>query len=585
MKIDSIEINSFSREEYTANQTPEKKGLDGESLLIKGPNKSGKSLTFAAIAHVILDGESPLDVAIGRGNDVTVGFTDKSKMYRGPPRRQYVVMEEDNGEHVEKLYPKDEADEKLRANIGAVDIAKNHFLPSETHLLPLERVSGSDRTDVVQSAINRSAKLELEKKKAELKELRKKKTRLKDSLQPLSKDKSRRSNQVGQHESQKSDWGTIVELSESGRLREIQDRLNEKSEIQDQLNQLSKRERGLSRKITSKEKEIKALQRYQNSVEDIIAEAITEFVCPVCDGKVDTDTAKRRMSNGDCPFCDEERPAAQVKQSVREQKIETKGRPGKLSTEIAEHKTERSEVQSKLADLEKDLPVISELNTLAVNELEKTDSVEELEEKATVELEKVSEKLEEYREYLARIESEIEEVESQVKRIEERQEKVENRMQELKDRSFEDKFSTFQDTLNHHFSNIGGEVGEASAIRLDEESGKITLLSEDLEPRKYHRRSELSGSEIQLLNISFVLALNDHATESGALNWEVLLLDEPFSDLDNEITGAALDYLLELPQQIILTSSHDEVTSWFSTHNTLQLSRSETAQVQLTQFD
>lgn len=585
MKIDSIEINSFSREEYTTNQTPQKSNLSGESLLIKGPNKSGKSLTFAAIAHVILGNESPLDISIGGGNDVSVGFTDGSEMYRGTPRRQYEITENNDDEKVEKLYETDEADEKLRAKIGTVDIVRNHFLPSETRFLPLERLFGSDRMDVVLSAIDRSAKLELEKKKEELKELRKRKTRVEDSLQPLNKDKSRRHKQVGQQESQKSDWQTIVTLSESGRLKEIQEQLNEKSEIQDRLNQLSKRERGLGRKITSKKNEIEALQRYENTVEEIIAEAITEFVCPICDEKVDTDTAKRRMRHGSCPFCDENRPAAQVKQHVREQKNETEGRPGKLSTEIAKHKTERSDIQSKIENLEEELPAISELNTLAVNELGKADSVEELEEKAKSELEKVSEKLEEYREDLAGIKLEIEEAENEAERIQERQEKVKSQIRDIDDRSFEDEISAFQDTLNKHFTNLGGKIGEASAIRFDEESGEITLLSENSEPRKYHRRSELSGSEIRLLNISFVLSLNDHATASNALNWEVLLLDEPFNNLDSEITETALNYLLGLPQQIMLTSSHDDVSSWFSRHNTLQLSRSETTQIQLAQFD
>lgn len=584
MKINSIKVNSFSRDEYTADQTPEKNNLGGKPLLIKGPNKSGKSLTFAAIAHVILSGESPIDVYIGGGTDVSIGFTDESKMYRGAPKRQYKVIEEEGDQPVEKIYKTDEADEKLRARTGPVDIVRNHFLPAETRLLPLERLSGRDRTDVVLSAIDRSAKLELERKIEELNELEKEETRIKDKFQPLNKDKSRLSYQVSQHESQKSDWESIVDLSESGRLREIQERLDEKTGIKDELNQLSKRKRGLTRKITSKKNDIDALKRYENSVEEIIAEAITEFVCPVCDGKVDTDTAKHRMSHGNCPFCDENRSAAQVKQHIQEQKAEAKGRPGKLSTEIAEHKTELSEVESRIEELEKELPAISELNSFAVHELEKTSSIEELEKKAESELAKVSENLEGYKENLARIESEIKETESEVEQVTARQNEIEGKIEELRERSFDERFSAFQETLNKHFTNIGGEVGEASTVQFDKESGEITLLSENSEPRQYTQRSELSGSEIELLNISFALSLNDHATESTMVNWKVLFLDEPFSNLDSEITETALDYLLEIPQQVVLTSSNENVASRFSEHDTLQLSRNNT-QAQLTRFE
>jgi DNA repair exonuclease SbcCD ATPase subunit len=584
MKINSIKVNSFSREEYTASQTPEISNLNGKNLLIKGPNKSGKSLTFAATAHVVLGQLSPLDVYVGGGTDVSVGFDDGSLMYRGTPERRYRVIEEGKDGPVEENFKKREADKKLRRRIGPKDIVRNHFLPAETQLLPLERLEGEDRISIVQSAIDTSAREEMENRSEKLKELEKKENRIEDSLEPLEKDKSRLNNQVGKKESQKADWGTIVELSESGRLEKIQRRLHERSEIHEEFINLSERERGLKRKITSKEKEVEALQRYKNSVEEIIAEAITEFVCPVCNEKVDTGTAKKRMGNGKCPFCNENRSAAQVKQHIEEQKSEMRGRPGKLTTEIAEHKTELERVQSEIEELEEELPAISELNSLAVSELEKADSLAQLEQKAQTELEKVSESLAEDRENLARIESEIEETKSEVDRIKTQREELKADLQKLEKERFGEDLINFQETLNAHFTNIGGELGEESKVGFDEETGEISLYSENSDPRKYERRTELSSSEIQLLNISFVLSLNDYAMKSTKIDWDVVLLDEPFTNLDEETSKQAIGYLLDLPQQVVLTSSDEQVSNWFQKKNTLQLTRSPT-QAQLDEFD
>lgn len=117
------------------------------------------------------------------------------------------------------------------------------------------------------------------------------------------------------------------------------------------------------------------------------------------------------------------------------------------------------------------------------------------------------------------------------------------------------------------------------------DNGEIELHSEDSEPRKYHRRSELSGSEIQLLNTAFVLSLNDHSTASGAVNFESILLDEPFSNLDNEVTESTLDYLQGLPQQIIVTSSNQEISPRFAPEQILHLTRSNTTQAQFSEFN
>jgi len=303
MKIKGFTVDDFSREEYTANQTPEIEATGGGDTLISGPNKSGKSLTFAAIAHALLGSKSPLDVSVGSGSNVSLRFTDDSEMVRGAPSNIYTARTSEDGETAIREFTSEEAESTLREATGPADLLSIHFLSSEAQLLPLELLTEDDRLEIIQAALDRPVQLELIQKESEIDEIEEQKNQLEDSLKPKTKDKSTLERQIGQFNSQVSDWSTIVELADSGRLHEINQELDDRAELKDKLTRLSERKRGLSRKITSKENELEEIERYENSVEEIIAEALTEFVCPVCDGKVTTEAAEKRMGSGKCPFC------------------------------------------------------------------------------------------------------------------------------------------------------------------------------------------------------------------------------------------------------------------------------------------
>jgi len=68
MKLDTIDIREFSQQdEYNA---PREEDINGETLLVKGENRSGKTLTFNALRYILV-GET-INVSPGRGSELEV---------------------------------------------------------------------------------------------------------------------------------------------------------------------------------------------------------------------------------------------------------------------------------------------------------------------------------------------------------------------------------------------------------------------------------------------------------------------------------------------------------------------------------
>jgi len=100
--------------------------------------------------------------------------------------------------------------------------------------------------------------------------------------------------------------------------------------------------------------------------------------------------------------------------------------------------------------------------------------------------------------------------------------------------------------------------------------------------REYDRGGNLSGSELHLLNISFVCTLSRFATENELLDWDTIVFDEPFANLqEEENKEAAVDYLLGLEKQLVVTTSDDSLDERFEN---VEIMEREPMQMRISDF-
>ncbi|OYR49094.1 AAA family ATPase [Halorubrum sp. Ea8] len=568
MKISGFKIDDFAKDIYTEDQSPEAHNLNGGNLLIHGPNTSGKSLTFNAIQYAILGVHQRLGVRPGGGNNVTVTFDDGSQFTRGDPKRKYST----DGDVLKTR----EAEEALRNKLGNMDVVQEHFLPSHLDQLPLEHLDGTEILDLILEVTNKASKRRIEEIRDVIGRLDEDIIEKSDRISPLKNRKRDLDRNISNLEGYQSQWEQVLSLSQSGELEVISEKLSRKEDIHKRLSELSSKKRGLDRKINQKEEQKDEIQRYQSNIEDIIIEALKEFVCPVCDQRVSSNTGKKRLDNSECPFCGENHSIESLKTHLKEKKSENEGEPERLATEISEHQAELNDIEAKISDLESEIPEISKLNSLVVDRLDDGKTVSEIEREAEKELEGLGDELNEKREELEHIESELIDIEDSVSELEDKKEELRSELEQLESGSYDSAILTFEETWTKHFRELSDEP--EIELQVNRDSGAIALPSSSDERRLYDRRGDLSDSELQLLNLSFILALNEHGNRTSAINWGTMVLDEPFSNLDAERRESSLSHLVKSDPQIILTSSDSAVINRFEQHEKLELKHSSSKQ-------
>ncbi|MBX0305363.1 hypothetical protein [Haloarcula salinisoli] len=574
MNISGFKIRRFAQDIYTKEQTPQLHELNSESVLIHGPNQSGKSLTFNALLYGVLGLDESLGIRPGGGNKMSVTFTDGSRITRAEPKRKY----EWNGE----VYTKDTAEEKLRGRVGETQILRHHFLHSHLDQLPLTTLSRKQRLDLILSVTNRSSKRRVEELESLIEEKNTRLVEKSDKQSRLENRHNRLTVTISKLERQQDEWQELIEIAESGRLDEIRDTLARDQSLKQEVDRLYKKRKGLNRKISEKEEEIDELQRFETEIEDIIVEAMKEFVCPVCEGRVNSETAKDRIHSDDtCPFCNQENSIQGLKENLRSEKLEAEGRPEKLTEEIDEHENELEEVNTEIREIEERQPELSNLNSKAVDRLEQGMTTSEILEEARTNLSQVETELNDSQARLSEIEDDLSKTEEQRELIDSDIDDFKRELNEIRADSYTRALNDFEKTWTEHFNMLSGELGRG--VEINPDNGAIGLPGED-ERRIYNRRGELSDSEIQLLNISFALALNSHADATDIIDWSVIVMDEPFSHLDEDIKFQALEHLKSVDQQIVITSSDQAMIEEFPSERILKLKRATIDQTSLEEW-
>ncbi|MXR40085.1 hypothetical protein GRX01_01750 [Halobaculum sp. WSA2] len=568
MRIKTLDIEEFASGEHRGKTV---QNVQGDSFLFRGGSRTGKTLTFNAILYNLLGARHTVDLATGRQNEVELRFTNGTRFFRGNPRAEF----ENGGEVLTGGDASDEFSELL----GDTDLIKSHFVHSHLGKMPLDDLGKDDRISLIRAVTNDELRQRLsrfEDAEEQLEELvietEDEKRRATENLEEIQRE-------IQSLESQKEKYEDIESKIDSGELADLSERLLRDEDLESRLDQLFREKEGLRKQLRKLHRKKRKQQNYDSEVNQIIAEAVNDFVCPTCDRRITTEKAKNRIQTGNCPYCGRDHSLEGLKEQISERINRSDDLLSELETEIEELQSQRDQVDQDIEKIRDDRPEIGDLDGFVKRRLDRFDhDLDLLRDHVEEELENVVQSLEEARAEEQRLQEKQENAEDRLEAYQESLVSASEQVEELTQESFEAGIQEFSEK----WEEIYNEMNSSLELEIDiDPEGTIQFPGRN-NVREYDRGGNLSGSELHLLNISFACTLAMFATESEATEWDTVVLDEPFSNLQEpENREAAIEYILSMDKQVIATSSDDSLDGRFE--NVEVLSR-EALQTRLGEF-
>lgn len=566
MKISRLHIDKFAVEDYP---TIIKEDVGGEDLFVKGGNRSGKTLTVNALLYGLYGPRATLGIQPGRRSEIRIHFDNDHHLLRGGGGRSY-----DDGD---ELLNKENAEERINEVLGPEELTTLQFVHSETDKLPLARLSGNELIEVIRRLVESEIQEELEEYQDEQESLeleieQVRRTELKPVQRELAEIDTDR------YEQRLEKIRHLQSLIETGRIETISRRLLENQELNDELDNLYSRKRAIEQELRKRNRKLREERRYSQEINNLIIDAIYELTCPVCDQVVAEETARNRLNRGNCPHCGRDRSLGDLKDDLRE-KVETADETVKtLESEIEDLEEEKADIEREIDSVQESIPDLSDMNDLTKLTLKEHDhdidsvaarTQEEMEQYQT-ELDRLTTRKQELEEERAVVQQTLDEMEASL-------EQVVAHIAELQEQSFEKIVLTFQEEWSAYYEEIASDLGLEIHI---EEDGTV-LLPGNEGPREY---SELSTGEARLVNLAFAhtVAKVAQENESSEDSFEVVVLDEPFANLQEDQRKRALEFISDSDLQYITMSSNEELERYFDPH---QVESLQTMTVQLTWDD
>ncbi|AEM58765.1 ATPase AAA [Haloarcula hispanica N601] len=566
MKISRLHIDGFAVEDY---QTITKEDIAGGDLLLKGGNRSGKTLTINALLYALYGPRATLGIQPGRTSTVEIQFDNGHQLHRGGGGRSY----DDGTEEVEK----EAAEDLLEELIGPEDITTLQFVHSETDKLPLSRLSKPQLIQSIRQIIGSNLQQELEDYRDERDSLEQEIEQVRRTeLAPVQRELEEID--IGQVESRLEKIEKLQSLIDTGRIEIIRDRLLENEELNEELQDLYDRKRTIEQELRKKDRQLREARRYTQEVNDLILNAIEELSCPVCDQVVAESTANHRLDRGKCPHCGQDRSLDDLKTNLRSRVESADDTVNQLEAGIEELKEEQAEIENEIDSIQASIPDLSDLNDLTKFTLEDNNyDIEAVAERTKNELEQHRAEVDRLNTQKQSLEEERDEIQDSLDEMDESLEQVTERIDELERDSFEEIVMSFQEKWSENYEALAGELGLEVRV---EEDGQI-LLPGNGGPRKY---SELSTGESRLLNLAFAHTVASVAreNENSDDSFEVVVLDEPFANLEDDQRDSAIDFIRDTDIQYIIASSNESLQRHFDPH---QVEGLQTMTVQLTWDD
>lgn len=570
MKISRLEVENFAIEESPIiNQ----ESIAGDDLLLSGGNRSGKTLTFNAILYALYGRSGTFGVTPGQRSTVNAYFDNADAVLRG---RNHSY--EHDGQSLD-------ADEGVEANIGPEGDVHLQFIPANPANQPISALSAAELLSRIRALLSTESQVEIERHRrakhdlTHLREIRRRGEQ-EPSVRQLNEDLA--SLPISQTQNRIEEIEGLEKLIESGEIESISARLQTKDEVAERLDVLYDRRRELEDQLKQKRRELGDTSRYTQKVNDLIIDAIQEFTCPVCGRLVEEETAQNRLPNR-CPQCGRERDLTELRERLREKTEGADDRIEELKTEIGELEEELSEVKAEISELKQSEPELRDLNQFVRTALKQAEyDIEQLQATTEAKLTQKREDLEEFKARKEELTAQLEKRRQLIDAIDESISAAELRIEELETKAFEEIRETFTDRLSQVYQEIAPDLGTDVGLTPDGELEFPGTGSEGI--RSYDR---LSSGEKRLVNLAFGLTIAQFAQENeNAHNWEVLVLDEPLTNLESDIQDAAARYLRETNIQCIMTSPLDRVQSHFQDNQSqiIQLDRIHTESTTLDEY-
>lgn len=559
MRVDTVDIEQFAKDEYPG-ITLEQTG--GENVLIGGENRSGKTLTFNALLYNLLGSRHTIGLNTGRSNSVYLKFTDGSSFLRDSHQAEFSdgETEYESGDAKEEFaeWLCDEPTEE----VSREDIIKSHFLHSHLDQLPLAILGDEQRISLIRAVVDETTQVDIETHKLAQEYLDNLVKSRKSDLKRLEDDKGTLRNELNSAKSEYEKYDNLLELLDLGRLDELAQQLQEHEEVRERLSDLYTEKENLRQTKRSKKKLRRKWERYrERERKSVIASATNDFVCPVCEDRISEDLAERRMDRSRCPFCAAERGLDELKQSIGTKIDQSEGEVETLNEEIEEITECINEIDVAIQELQEERPEVSDLDSFVERQLRQNDyQTTGLREEAEVELTKNEETIEKCEAQLEEIEETKAELEARIPTFEESLSVAEETISELEEASRSEDVEAFRERWEDYYQQMAGDIG--LDIRISEE-GDIIIPGNQTE-RHYDQAGDLSDSEVGLLNISFAVTLNHYVREQEHTGWNAIVMDEPFTNLDDDGTQELVEFTQSTDVQFIMTTSDEDLEDHYS---------------------
>jgi DNA repair exonuclease SbcCD ATPase subunit len=547
MKISRLEIENFAIDE---SPTITEQSIAGKDLLLYGGNRSGKSLSFNAILYGLYGRSGTFGISPGQSSKVNIHFDSAD-----------TVSREGNHEfrHGEQTL---DADDGVKEYVGPEETVRLQFITANPANQPISSLSGEHLLNRIRTVLSSEKQSVIEchrRAKAELDHLKEIRRRGEDQLGVRELQEKIDNLQVQQIKNRIEEIEELQELIVSGQIGDIIERLQQKDKVTTQLNELLDRRRDLEQTLREKRRELGDAKRYTQEIDDLIIDAIQEFTCPVCGRLVEESTARQRLSNR-CPQCGRPRDLSELRDRLSEKVSKADTRIDELKEEIADFEEELASVEAEIEELQEANPDLSDLTPFIKTALDQADyDIDQLRGRTTRELETHQNQLKDSKETKNELEEELEERRALLEAIEQSKSVAEERIASLEEEAFNDVIGKFTDKWSKVYKDIAPGIGIEIGLTPNGELELPGTGSEGI--RSYDR---LSSGERRLVNLSFAITLAEFAREnSESHNWEVLVLDEPLTNLESEIQDTAARYLRDSDIQCIMTSPLKRAQSHF----------------------
>lgn len=310
---------------------------------------------------------------------------------------------------------------------------------------------------------------------------------------------------------------------------------------------------------------------HEEEVVDVIASAVEDFVCPVCADHIEDERAKNRLQQGYCPFCGEKKPVSELKSDIREQIELSDDRLDEIRERQDQIDDRLDVLEQEVSELKAELPNLDELDSFVERRLKENGyEVEEIDKKARDEIEQNSQTIEQGEREINQLKEKIDTLGQHIEGINDSIEVASDAIAEVHLKPAE-LIEEFQDRWAENYADVADELSLDIRLTNDAE----VVLPGNTDDRVLSQEGDFSDAEIRLLNIAFATTINEFATESGITNWNTIVIDEPFTYLDDDSTESLIRYIEESDQQFIVTSSSDGFEPVFDetvrlTRNTIQ---------------